>query len=196
VLAAQLDRAACSAPHGRPPWEHGQDKDLESLEQSFVAKLRATPGRYDRPLAESEMERLYALIRSVEQALGLPGADVRLARLAWERHQWQVRRWQPERPSQAGPQPVTGTALVSPPLPAAPHTEASQARQRGLQAPVQDTCPPCAADLVETEEDAALRVAHERTAAARQARSPWAAYPPTPTEPPAPRFLGGIRRRP
>jgi hypothetical protein len=44
-----------------------------------------------RPLQEDKMELLYAVIRESEEILGLPGSDVRLKRLEWERDQFLLR---------------------------------------------------------------------------------------------------------
>jgi hypothetical protein len=75
----------------RPPWQavasqREEAKALASLERTWVIRLNSP----DRPRAD-EVERLYDLIRGEEHALGLPGMDVRLNRLAWERGQFILR---------------------------------------------------------------------------------------------------------
>jgi hypothetical protein len=75
----------------RPPWQaiasqRDEAMALASLERTWVIRLNSP----DRPRAD-EVERLYDLIRGAEHALGLPGADVRLKRLAWEREQFILR---------------------------------------------------------------------------------------------------------
>ena len=76
----------------RPPWEpvtsqRAEAKALADLERSLIIAMNDTA----RPLPSEQMERLYTLARGAEHALGLPGADVRLKRLEWERHQFLLR---------------------------------------------------------------------------------------------------------
>jgi hypothetical protein len=76
----------------RPPWSpiaspRGAAKGLNQLERFFILRLNSS----HRPLRQEEMEQLYALAREGEAILGLPGADVRLKRLEWERHQFLLR---------------------------------------------------------------------------------------------------------
>jgi hypothetical protein len=75
----------------RPPWQaiasqRDEAKALASLERTWIIRLNSP----DRPRAD-EVERLYDLIRGAEHALGLPGMDVRLKRLAWERERFLLR---------------------------------------------------------------------------------------------------------
>jgi hypothetical protein len=77
----------------RPSWEpitsqRAEAKALAGLERSLIVAMNDAA----RPLPRQQMERLYDLARHAEQALGLPGADVRLKRLAWERERFLLRR--------------------------------------------------------------------------------------------------------
>jgi hypothetical protein len=87
----------------RPPWSpvalppdepargfaRGLVKGLDQCERAFILRLNDLR----RPLRKDEMELHYANIREGEEILGLPGSDVRLKRLAWERHQFLLRAW-------------------------------------------------------------------------------------------------------
>jgi len=90
VLAHMVEHDA-RAGIEHPPWQaitsqRDEAMALASLERTWVIRLNSP----DRPRAD-EVERLYDLIRGAEHALGLPGADVRLKRLAWEREQFILR---------------------------------------------------------------------------------------------------------
>jgi hypothetical protein len=128
----------------RPPWQgitsrSDEANALGSLERSLMIRLNDR----DRPLAKDEMERLYALVRTAEQALGLPGADVRLKRLEWEVDRFRLRC-------------MTDAAIdrAAKPAPASHDVErADRLPEPATQVPddFRDSiCPPCP---VETEQD-------------------------------------------
>jgi hypothetical protein len=76
----------------RPPWEpitsqRAEAKALADLERSLIIAMNDAA----RPLPREGMERLYDLARGAEHAFGLPGADVRVKRLAWERERFLLR---------------------------------------------------------------------------------------------------------
>ena len=76
----------------RPTWQAitstaSEARALADFEKSLVIAMNDAV----RPLSRERMERLYDLARHAEHALGLPGMDVRLKRLEWERHQFLLR---------------------------------------------------------------------------------------------------------
>jgi hypothetical protein len=75
--------AAFAHPY-KPPWapvtsQRDEARALASFERTFVIRLNDPVA----PPSRERMEKAYDLIRSAEHAVGLPGADVRLTRLAW-----------------------------------------------------------------------------------------------------------------
>jgi hypothetical protein len=76
----------------RPPWQaiasqRDEAKALSDFEKSLVIALND----HARPLPQERMEKLVQLACNAEHALDLPGADVRLKRLAWERERFLLR---------------------------------------------------------------------------------------------------------
>ena len=112
----------------RPPWSpaalppdepargfaRGLVKGLNQFERNFILALNDA----HRRLPEQEMELLYRNIREGEQILGLPGGDVRLKRLAWERHQFLLRAL-----TRTGLRP--GAASHAPPATSSPNETSS-----------------------------------------------------------------------
>jgi hypothetical protein len=91
VLRAMLEHDA-RAGIERPPWPPITSKTIEArafaqFERSFILRLNDCSS----PLPEDKMEQFYADLREGEEILSLPGSDVRLKRLAWERHQFLLR---------------------------------------------------------------------------------------------------------
>jgi hypothetical protein len=99
----------------RPPWspitsQRDEAKALVSFERTFVLRLNDPVA----PLSRDRMEQAYHSIYDAEQFLCLPGADVRLTRLSWEREQFYLRALNSSGVARAS-QPQPGAAKPEPP---------------------------------------------------------------------------------
>jgi len=99
----------------RPPWspitsQRPAARDLERYARTWILAMHGPVA----PLSREQMEKAYRSIYDAEQFLCLPGADVRLERLAWEREQFYLRALKSGVVARAS-QPQSGAVKHDPP---------------------------------------------------------------------------------